>query len=252
MDTPYDPDLFDLMTPEVVAGDADWYERLAREAQGPVLELGAGTGRITLRLALAGIRVCALERDPNMAERLRQKLWTLPDPARELVELVVGDMQELPVRDTFSLIVCPLRTFSHLLEREERAATLARIFTLLQPGGVFAFDVANPVALSDDSGAWRFIGERELDNGERILRSEAVRVDSAGARMHTRSRFEHCDRRGTLLFTYLRALTLSCLSASDLEAELRDAGFGRVDVFADFDERPASASAELLVLRAVR
>jgi hypothetical protein len=165
---------------------------------------------------------------------------------------VIGDMQDPPLREAFPLVICPLRTFSHLLTHDERSATLARIFALLRPGGVFAFDVADPSSFGDAAGAWRFVGERELESGERILRSEAVRLDVETRQLHTRSRFEHCDRRGTLLFTYLRALTLSCLDASELEALLRAAGFAEIELFSDFDERPLASSAELLVVRAKR
>ena len=45
----YQPDLYDLVTPASFAGDVEWYVRKAKAADGPVLELGAGTGRVTWR-----------------------------------------------------------------------------------------------------------------------------------------------------------------------------------------------------------
>ena len=47
----YDSRLYDLFIPESFGGDTEWYRRKAREANGRVLELGAGTGRITIRIA---------------------------------------------------------------------------------------------------------------------------------------------------------------------------------------------------------
>jgi hypothetical protein len=53
----YTPDLYDLVTPASFRGDAEWYCRKARECGGPVLELGAGTGRVTLGNAVIEARV---------------------------------------------------------------------------------------------------------------------------------------------------------------------------------------------------
>ena len=70
----YKPELYDIVTPTSFRGDAEWYRDKARECGGPVLELGAGTGRITLRIAQAGVSVHAFDADPAMLDALRQKL----------------------------------------------------------------------------------------------------------------------------------------------------------------------------------
>ena len=49
----YRPELYDTFTPAAFQGDVDWYRRKAQECGGPVLELGAGTGRVTLAIAEA-------------------------------------------------------------------------------------------------------------------------------------------------------------------------------------------------------
>ena len=55
----YEPELYDVITPPQFLGDVDWYRSRAVEAAGPVLELGAGTGRITIPIAEAGVEIHA-------------------------------------------------------------------------------------------------------------------------------------------------------------------------------------------------
>jgi 16S rRNA A1518/A1519 N6-dimethyltransferase RsmA/KsgA/DIM1 with predicted DNA glycosylase/AP lyase activity len=69
----YQPDLYDIVTASQQS-DVDWYCQKARTSGGPVLELGAGTGRVTLAMAREGVPVCALDLDSRMLGRLRSKI----------------------------------------------------------------------------------------------------------------------------------------------------------------------------------
>jgi SAM-dependent methyltransferase len=84
----YRPELYDLVTPASFRGDAEWYSHKAVICGGPVLELGAGTGRITLPIARAGVQVYALDADPAMLDRLRHKLADEPAEVRERVTVM--------------------------------------------------------------------------------------------------------------------------------------------------------------------
>jgi len=57
----------------------DFYLDLARESGGPVLEIGCGTGAVTVRLVKRGARVTALDQNPEMLERARARLVSAPD-----------------------------------------------------------------------------------------------------------------------------------------------------------------------------
>jgi ubiquinone/menaquinone biosynthesis C-methylase UbiE len=71
--THYNADIYELMYPASLRGDIEWYRRKAVESGGPVLELGAGTGRIAIAIAEAGICVTALDSSESMLEKLRGK-----------------------------------------------------------------------------------------------------------------------------------------------------------------------------------
>jgi predicted RNA methylase len=73
MNRRYEPELYDLVTPPSWFGDVEWYRKRAEDSGGPVLELGAGTGRITLPVAQSGVRIYALDSDPGCSPRWRER-----------------------------------------------------------------------------------------------------------------------------------------------------------------------------------
>ena len=112
------------MHPGPLQGDIEWYCRKAVESGGPVLELGAGTGRVTIPIAEAGIRVSALDLDAGMLGRLRQKAATLPAEAQSRVTVHHGDMRSFALDEQFALVIIPFRAFLHNLTRDDQLATL--------------------------------------------------------------------------------------------------------------------------------
>jgi predicted RNA methylase len=103
----YQPDLYDIVTSPTLQGDVQWYCEKARQAGGPVLELGAGTGRVTLPMAAAGASVHALDASGEMLARLRSKLAAQPQEVQARVTVVQGDMRTFELAERFALIVCP-------------------------------------------------------------------------------------------------------------------------------------------------
>lgn len=253
METGYDPELYDLMTPEDFLGDAAWYESLSGATPGPVLELCAGTGRIALRLARAGATVWALDHDEQMLAALEAKLAELPEAVRSRVHTVSANMQSFQLSQRFPLILCPLRSFQHNRTRVEQLRCLTRVREHLEPGGHFAFNIAfpsPPEALQKLDSGFRLVDERELANGERLRRSEAERFDTVRRTVEAHSRFELCDQNGQTLCTRERVLEFGYLYPEEVRSLLVEAGFCEIELFGGFDERPLSVdTVQELVLR---
>jgi SAM-dependent methyltransferase len=121
--------------------DVAFYRDAAREFGDPVLELGCGTGRITMALAEAGKRVTGLDVSERMLERAVQKRAALRVEARERVHLVQGDMTRFELGDKFRLIIIPFRPFQHLLEVQQQVHCLECVRKHLAPGGRLILDV---------------------------------------------------------------------------------------------------------------
>lgn len=127
--------------------DVAWYVALAERlvpAGGAVLELGCGTGRITLALARAGFQVVAVDAEPTMLAGLRARLARAPASVAARVEVRAGDLRDFALRRRFPLVVAGFNVLEHLYTRVELAACLARVRAHLAPDGRFAFDVQLP------------------------------------------------------------------------------------------------------------
>lgn len=137
-------DVFFHHTSPQIAGDAAFYESLAREAGGPVLEIACGTGRIALTLAGHGLDVTGVDASAGMLAVAQRKIAALPEPARQHIGLVAQDMCELDLGREFGCIFVAFRSFQHLLTIDLQRKALAAMRHHLAPGGRLALHLFDP------------------------------------------------------------------------------------------------------------
>ena len=124
--------------------DLPLWRELAGEAGGPVLDVGAGTGRVSLDLATHGIAVVALDAGAALLEALERRAGGLP------VETVVADARDFDLGRRFPLVLVPMQTLQLLGGRSGRAEFLCRALDHLQPGGLLAVAVADAMDCFDE------------------------------------------------------------------------------------------------------
>ena len=254
MTSNYDPTLYDLCVPEDFGGDVRWYCERALASGGPVLELGAGTGRITLPIADAGIEITGFDLDARMLDALRAKVVAAGPDLDRRVNVVEGDMREFRLAQEFALVIIPFRAFLHNLTFEDQLACLRCVHAHLRSGGELAFNVFHPsleimaANTGATAGVWRWTDEVVLPDGGWITRSEANRYDSVRQRAHSRHRFERFDARGELVETFIQRLELACLYPGELHGLLEAAGFDDIEMRGGFDERPFTHDGDELVV----
>jgi SAM-dependent methyltransferase len=125
--------------------DVAFYRELARQRGADrILELGAGTGRVTVPLARAGRHVVALDQSAAMLARLRDRIARLSPSAAARITPVAGDLRTFAVGGRFPLVIAAFNVLEHLYTRGEVTACLQRVAAHLSPGGAFAFDVQLP------------------------------------------------------------------------------------------------------------
>jgi SAM-dependent methyltransferase len=127
--------------------DLPLWRALAAEAGGTVLDVGAGTGRVTLDLASRGVPVVAVDVDDALLEVLRRRAGTLP------VETIAADARTFDVRRRFRLVIVPMQTLQLLGGRDGRAAFLRRALAHVEPGGRVAVAVADALDCFDEEHA---------------------------------------------------------------------------------------------------
>jgi len=120
--------------------DVAFYRDIARKYGDPVLELGCGTGRITLAIAEAGQRIVGLDISEKMLERAAAKRRALHAEARERIHFTQGDMTRFDLGGKFHLIIIPFRPFQHILEVEDQIRCLECAKKHLAPDGRLIID----------------------------------------------------------------------------------------------------------------
>ena len=214
------PDL-DVIWHDLECGSYDldlaaWRE-LAEIARGPVLDVGAGTGRVTLDLARRGHEVVALDAEAALLAALRERAGGL------LVETVHADARELEVDQRFPLIIVPMQTLQLLGGSAGRTAFLTRARAHLTADGVIAMAIADAL-----EGA--AVGEysepprpemREIDGI--VYSSRAVAITDEGDRCAIFRIRETVDEVGAHT-SQENVVRLDALDPATLEGEGRAAG----------------------------
>lgn len=162
--------------------DADlalWRD-IAAAADGPVLDVGAGTGRTSLDLARRGVDVTALDsEEPLLAELARRAR-----AERLTVATILADARELAVSRRFAAIIVPMQTIQLLGGSQGRERLLAGVRAHLRPGGLFAAALADALEGYDSSvsgapsaeGDWSAPLPDMADFGGTVYSSRSVAV----------------------------------------------------------------------------
>jgi SAM-dependent methyltransferase len=132
----YDESAVDMFEVDVVQPAVDLLADLA--GGGRALELGIGTGRIGLPLALRGIPVHGIELSRAMVARLRDK------PGGDAIGVTIGDFATTAVDGTFSVAYLVFNTIMNLTTQAAQVACFRNVAAHLEPGGCFVIEVAVP------------------------------------------------------------------------------------------------------------
>ena len=229
--------------------DVPFWERVAAAAAGPVLELGCGTGRVTVPLARAGIPLVGIDLSDPMLHRARTRLRRARLTAR--ARLVRGDIRRLPFEgETFALVAAPYGILQSLIRERDLAATLSAIAAALQPGGRLVME------LVADLPAWREYREETKLRGWRPGRRahltlvESVRQDRR--RGLTIFDQEFVERRGRLVSSRRFALAFRTLSVPQMARRLERAGLRVAARLGSYEGDPWTRESDTWILIAER
>jgi SAM-dependent methyltransferase len=118
--------------------DVPFYVELAREAEGPIVELAVGNGRVAIPVAReTGRKVIGIDSSPAMLAQARERVAE----GGVDVELREQDMRDFELEEPAGLIYCPFRALLHLPTWADRRRVFERVAAALRPGGRFAWNV---------------------------------------------------------------------------------------------------------------
>jgi Methylase involved in ubiquinone/menaquinone biosynthesis len=235
-------------------GDLDLYLALAERAEGPILELAVGTGRIAVPLAEAGHLVTGVDIDPAMLERARDRMRAAAGEDR--LTLIEGDIVGLRLPDAgrFGLAFIALNSLLVLPTRAAQRAAIRALADHLAPGGLAVVDVWLPDA--DDLA--RFDGRIILEwprldpeTGAMVTKADSAQHDAATATVTLTTIFEE-GGQGTPARRWVRRDRLRLVSADELRDFAQEAGLIVEILAGSYDMGPMGPGSERAILLAVK
>jgi SAM-dependent methyltransferase len=170
----------------------DYYVELILECDGPVLEIGTGTGRIFLRALSAGADIYGIDISTNMLNKLKSKM-----PENKHFRLHYQDARNFELDKKFELIIAPFRMFSHLITVDDQLGALNTIREHLADDGKFIFDVFIPkLELISVGTREQLILDVEYEPGKSLKRYDTVKPDYIHQIQHITFKFVWNDIDG--------------------------------------------------------
>ena len=229
--------------------DVAFWQRLAAAQDGPVLELGCGTGRIAIPVARAGVRIVGIDRSDEMLARARSRIARARLGGR--LSLVRGDIRALPFRSRvkFSAVLAAYGILQSLTRERDLTRTFESVARVLRRGGLFAIDVV------PDLPNWEEYRDRVSLKGRRGKNSTLTLVETV--RQDRRRRLtifdqEYRERSRGRLRTHRFSLTFRTLSVPQMTRRLEKAGFRVRAVMGDYQGGPWDPRADVWVILASR
>jgi SAM-dependent methyltransferase len=150
--------------------DVPFYVELARDTEGPLVELAVGSGRVAIPVAReTGRPVLGIDSSPAMLALARERA----EAAGVELDLREGDMRDLELEEPAGLVYCPYRALLHLPGWRDKRQVFERVARSLRPGGRFAWNafVFDPhIAAANDGHAtrhgslWEYVELAHADN----------------------------------------------------------------------------------------
>jgi ubiquinone/menaquinone biosynthesis C-methylase UbiE len=227
--------------------DVAFWQGVTERLGGRVLELGAGTGRITIPLAKAGIPIVGVDRSAPMLAyaRRRWRRQRRPTP----LALTRGDIRALPYGDgAFQIVLAPYGILQSLIRDKDLAATLSEVRRVLAPGGRFGID------LVPDVPNWREYRRRVSLTGHRrpggppITLVESVHQDRA--KRLTTFDHEYTEGRGRAREVHRFTVTFRTLPVKTMLGRVERAGFAVDAVLGGYDGRTWDDQADTWIVMA--
>ena len=228
--------------------DVTFWQGMARRAKGPVLELGCGTGRVTLPVARAGAHVVGVDRSDEMLSHARRR--TKRARLSGSVSYVRADIRALPFKRSarFDLVMAPYGILQSLVREADLAAALESVARVIAPGGVFGLDLVPDLPVwKEYRNRVRFRGARR-GSASHITLVESVRQDRA--RRLTIFDEQYVERRSGRRHIHTFSLVFRTLSVPQMTSRLERAGFGVTAVLGDYGGKPWDPRADVWLILA--
>jgi len=229
--------------------DIAFWQRLASAVDGPVLELGCGTGRVAVPLAKDGVRVVGVDRSASMLDRARTRVKRARLGAR--LQLIRGDIRHLPFPGkSFPLVIAPYGILQSLLDETLLADTLKDVRRVLATGGTFGLELVADLPAWDEYANRTTLRGARGPHGKPIALVETVKQDR---RNHiTRFVQTFVEGRGKSATRKTFSIAFRTVTVPQMVQRLEKAGLEVTALLGDYQGGPWDLRADVWIILARR
>ncbi|HNS01678.1 MAG TPA: class I SAM-dependent methyltransferase [Anaerolineae bacterium] len=214
-----------------VAADYDipFFLEETAHVEGPVLELTAGTGRLSLALIQAGVPLTCVDASRGMLDVLSRKLRERGLNA----EVLCADICELELPTRYQLALLPFQAFMEITGEARQRQALASVLACLAPGGRFICTMHNPaVRRAQVDGTLRLVGRFAIPDGSLVVSG----FEQGGHPLVKRLQFfEFFNSDGSLRSKQLLPMEFEFVERDQFEAMALEAGFQVRALYGNYD-----------------
>ena len=225
--------------------DIPFFVKSAKKFGSPILDIAAGTGRVSFALANEGYKVVALDQSPSMLEAARARLELLDESIANNVMIIEGDMTDFNLDRKFQFIIIP-NSFGHALTTDAQLSTLHCIHNHLSDDGVFILDIY-PGALQHEQAGFKE-NPVVLPDGTTVEREGEIKSDMLNQIMHLNLRYIVRDRNQNIIEEVKVESSAALLFNREVDLLIRLSGFEIEKEFGGFDESPYSSESTRRIL----
>lgn len=225
--------------------DLPFYLEYAKKQGSPILELAAGTGRVSLVLAREGFEVHSLEASPDMLQEFRRRLSLETSDVVERIHILESDMTDFNLRQRYPLIVIPT-SFGHALTTDEQLSLLHCVHEHLQDDGVFIVDLF-PGGIQPRSASFSE-NPVPIEDGKTVTRSGVISTDPISQIMALDLTFTIRDGSGNILEQIIQKSGAAIIYNREMDLLLRMSELKIVEEFGTFNMHPYSVESGRRIL----
>lgn len=235
---------YDVLYEKLRGGeDSKYYQRKIAETQGPVLELGVGTGRFFIEALNNGADIYGIDLSPEMIRVLKKKLDN-----KDHHRIAVQDARFFDFKRKFKLIIAPFRMFSHVIDVTDQLKVLNQVNKHLAPDGIFIFDLYVPNLSMLSKGIHDLADfDGEYEQGRKLKRIVNMHADLITQISHVNMKliWQENERRIEKDWNF----KMRYFFRFELEHLIERSKLNLVRIYGDFDENKLqSGSKEFIVV----
>jgi SAM-dependent methyltransferase len=244
-------DLYDLDQRDNLLADIPFYLEYAGKQNGNILELGCGTGRVSLELAKAGYFVTGLDLSEPMLEIYKSKINKLPIDIQEKIKTINGNMADFSINKKFSLVIAPFRAFQALTNDDDIKNCLKCIKNHLNINGKFIFNAFRPYKILDETWCFedRIQWERkDSEKGIHVVKKDCgEKIDIKNQIIYPKFTYEVTDNNGNIE-KYIEHLELKYYYHEQIKKLLENNGFKIMEEYGWYDKSKIENGREIIII----